>query len=287
MAIKKSDSMCCEASFANNIAWQRLNNTKALRYKDYCLLRSEDNGVYYYDFPFGLNKNSSLEECREVIEIIKSDAKANNMPLIITTVTKDLLYIFEELYPEQYSIETSSAHDDYIYLAQDLIELKGKKYHKKRNHIANFKKFNWRYVPINSSNIDDALVFAVDIYNETLNDGTVSFVSEQFAINTYFTYFEQLELCGGLLYVDDKIVALTIGEMLNSDTFVVHIEKADREYNGAYPTICNEFLKNYAQNAKYVNREEDLGLDGLRKSKQSFYPCFMLEKYTLTFNMED
>lgn len=286
--IEKSGFMICEASFANNVAWQRLNNTKACKYKDYCILKSQDEDTFYYDFPFGLNKVSSMEQCKDAIEFIFSDAKENGYSkAIITSVTEDLLPIFEALYNGLYECSTDEAHDDYIYNASDLIELRGKKYHSKRNHISNFKKNNWRFEKINSSNIDDALVFAIDVYNSLEEDVPHSAIAEQYAINTYFTYFNELELCGGILYVDDRIVGVTIGEKLNKDTFVVHIEKADKEFNGAYPTICNEFLKASANDYKYVNREEDLGIEGLRKSKLSYYPCFKIKKYTLTFDMED
>lgn len=287
-AINKSGFMICESSFANNVAWQRLNGTKACKCDEFCILKSQNDDIFYYDFPFGLNINSSLDDYKRAFSFIFSDAKENGYDRVtITSVTEEFLPVFDNLYKGLYECATDDAHDDYIYLSSDLIELKGKKYHSKRNHISNFKKNNWRFERIDNSNIDDALIYTIGVYNSLDEDKPLSTIAEQYAINTYFTHFDELELCGGILYLDDNIVAVTIGERLNDETFVVHIEKAEKGINGAYPTICNEFLKEFAVNYKYVNREEDLGVEGLRKSKMSYYPCFKIKKYTLTFNTED
>ncbi len=287
-AIKESGFTICESSFANNVAWQRLNNTKACKCDEFCILKSQSGDEFYYDFPFGLNVNSSHDDCKRALDYIFSDAKKNGYnKAVITSVTEEFLPLFESLYAGLYTCSTDEAHDDYIYLSSDLIDLKGKKYHSKRNHIANFKKNNWRFERINSTNIDDAFVYTIGVYNSLDDDKPLSTIAEQYAINTYFTHFDELELCGGILYLNDEIVAVTIGERLNDETFVVHIEKAEKNVNGAYPTICNEFLKEFATDYKYINREEDLGIEGLRKAKMSYYPCFKIKKYTLTFNMED
>lgn len=283
-AIKRSGFMSCEYSFANNLAWQRLNNTRVCSYKDYCLLRSEDNGAFYYDFPFGLNINSPFSEYKEAIDFIMSDAFEKNADFILKTVSKEAIERIKEVYGDVFSISTDKSTYDYIYSAESLIGLKGKKYHAKRNHIANLSnRCNWKYYEINDNNINDALIFAVNIFNDNDEYSTQSKIAEQFAINTYFSYYNELNLRGGIIVADGKIIALSIGESINNDTFAVHIEKADRDYNGAYPAICNSFLKNEASKYKYINREEDLGIEGLRKSKMSYYPLYLLEKYTLTF----
>ena len=95
--------------------------------------------------------------------------------------------------------------------------------------------------------------------------------------------YHELGLKGGILRVDGKIVAVSIGERLNSETFVVHIEKADTSYRGTYTAMCNEFVKHFATDVKYINREEDLGIEGLRKSKKSYNPVFLLQKDIITF----
>ena len=100
-------------------------------------------------------------------------------------------------------------------------------------------------------------------------------------VEQILTYFKELELKGGVITIDGRVKAFTIGEQLNSDTFCVHIEKADASVDGLYRAINNEFLKYAADGFKYVNREEDLGIEGLRKSKRSYNPVFVLDKYAV------
>ena len=99
----------------------------------------------------------------------------------------------------------------------------------------------------------------------------------------YFSYYSELGLTGGIIRIDGRIAALTIGERLNSDTFCVHIEKADTSYNGIYAAINNCFAKSAAADFRYINREEDMGIEGLRKSKLSYHPAFLVEKNIVTF----
>ena len=100
------------------------------------------------------------------------------------------------------------------------------------------------------------------------------------AVRKAFHHYDVLGLVGGILRVDGEIVGYTLGEPLNSDTFVVHIEKAFSEVRGAYPTINNQFVSHCASNFTYINREEDMGLEGLRKAKLSYQPEILLTKYT-------
>ncbi|MDE6666069.1 MAG: phosphatidylglycerol lysyltransferase domain-containing protein, partial [Ruminococcus sp.] len=120
-------------------------------------------------------------------------------------------------------------------------------------------------------------------YNNKYQENDYSSVAEQYAINTYFSYFGELGLKGGIIRIDGKVVAVTIGEQLNFGTFCVHIEKADRSFSGIYTAINNLFAKSAAVDFEYINREEDLGIDGLRKAKLSYHPVFLLNKYIVEF----
>lgn len=112
---------------------------------------------------------------------------------------------------------------------------------------------------------------------------TIHLLLNSHAIHTFFNYFEQFGLSGGIIRINGKIAAFTIGEGINSDTFCVHIEKADTQYSGIYAGINNLFARSAASGYKYINREEDLGIEGLRKSKLSYRPAFLLDKYTVIF----
>lgn len=276
--LKESDFRGCEYSFANNLAWCRLSDTKISKYKDFYLSASFDNEFLNLTFPAGKG------DYKDLFNKMSEYAVSIGKRLKLNSVNSDMLKILTNIYGEGKLIVTPNRDSfDYIYNASDLINLQGKKYHGKRNHIKRFKESDWRFTPIDESVIDDCFEFSAKSYNESNKYDEHSAVVEQYAINTFLTNFKALGLCGGVLYQNGKIVGFTIGERLNSDTFVVHIEKAFGDVNGAYPCLCNEFSKAYASEYLYINREEDLGIDGLRKSKKSYYPAFMYEKNTVLF----
>lgn len=277
--LKKSDFMGCEYSFANNMAWRRLSNTQICRYKDFYICCAEEGNGIRFTFPAGSG------DYREVIEKMGEYAEANNSEFVITGVTNECVVKLREKYGvDAFEVKRCAAYDDYIYNASDLIELKGKKYHNKRNHLKKFYQYSWEFFPITQNDFDECIAFSAMTYNEKNGVDDDSSVAEQYAIHTYFSYFDEFDLKGGVLRVNGKLVAFTIGERLNSNTFCTHIEKANTEYAGVYVAINNEFAKYAAKDFRYINREEDLGIPGLRKAKQSYYPAFMLEKNTLTFN---
>ncbi|WP_337402089.1 phosphatidylglycerol lysyltransferase domain-containing protein, partial [Porcipelethomonas sp.] len=156
-----------------------------------------------------------------------------------------------------------------------------KKFHKKRNHLSKINNYNWEFHPMTKNDFDDCIAFSTVSYNNKNGYDDRSSVVEQFAIHTYFTYFDEMELSGGVITIDGQVKAFTIGEQLNSNTLCVHIEKADPDINGLYPAINNEFVKYAAKGLKYVNREEDLGIEGLRQAKRSYNPIFMIDKYNI------
>lgn len=274
--LKISDFMGCEYSFANNMAWKRLSDSKIAFYKNFYIVRSvtEDNKPFFV-FPSG--SGDYLEVFRE----LKKYTDFLNVPLQISGVTKNYLPMFDELFPQQFTIEYDRDSSDYIYLTSDLIDLKGKKFHSKRNHLSHFKSLDYDFSLIKEKDFDDCISFCTEDYNN--KDKNFSSIAEQYAINTYFSYFNELGLTGGIIRINGKVSAVTIGETLNSNTFCVHIEKADRHFDGIYTAINNFFVSSVANDCLYVNREEDLGIEGLRKSKLSYNPAFLLDKYIITF----
>lgn len=276
--LKESDFRGCEYSFANNLAWCRLNNTKISSYKDFYLSASLDGEFFNLTFPAGKGDHKDLFD-----KMLKY-ALGLGKRLKLNSVNSDMLKILTSIYDEDKLVITPDRdYFDYIYNSSDLINLKGKKYHGKRNHIKRFKESDWSFSSIDESIIDDCFEFSAKSFNDSNKYDERSAVVEQYAINTFLTNFKALNLCGGALYQNKKMVGFTIGERLNSDTFVVHIEKALGDVKGSYPCLCNEFAKAYASDCLYINREEDLGIDGLRKSKKSYYPAFMYEKNTVIF----
>lgn len=274
--LRESDYMGCEYSFANNMAWRRWHNTEICRFADFYICRAQEESGFSYTFPAGKG------DYHTVLDALREDANAQNQPLILTGVTEPDLWRVLAWYPDQFELEEDPDASDYIYLAEDLITLGGRKYHQKRNHVKRFSEYGAVYSPMTPADFDDCVTFSAQSYN--LKNGVEDSSSriEQFAIHTFFTHFEAMELCGGVLRVNGEVVAMTIGEVMNSNTLCVHIEKANTAYQGAYAAINQAFCAAEARHVKYVNREEDMGLEGLRKSKRSYHPVFQLQKYTMT-----
>ena len=278
-ALQKSDFMGCEYSFANNMAWRRLAGSKISFYKDFyiCCAFDTEDGIPHFILPAGCG------DYKELFSELKKFTSDLGCPLVMTGVTDNSLKMFGELFPDAFTYELDRDSSDYIYLTRDFISLKGKKYHGKRNHLARFSELDYSYSPITEKDFDDCITFCTAEYNERQDKADHSFIAEQFAINTYFSYFNELELKGGIIRIGGKAAAVTIGEKLNSNTFCVHIEKADTSFNGIYTGISHLFAEREASGFEYINREEDLGIEGLRRSKLSYNPAFLLNKYTVIF----
>ncbi len=277
--LRKSDFMGCEYTFANNMAWKRLADSKISFYKDFYIVRSYDSieNIPYFVFPSGDGNY------RELFTELKKYTVSLGVPLRITGVTEKSLNMLKEMFPDSFTYEYDRNGSDYIYRSSDLIGLSGKKYHSKRNHLMHFQSYEYTFSMISEKDFDDCISFCTDDYNKKYQEDNYSSVAEQYAINTYFNYFGELGLKGGIIRTDGKVSAVTIGEQLNSDTFCVHIEKADRNFDGIYTAINNLFAKSAAADFEYINREEDLGIDGLRKAKLSYHPVFLLKKYIINF----
>ena len=274
--LRKSDFRGCEYSFANNMAWHRLYETKICRYKDFYISCSEKDGLHF-TFPAGEG------DYKEVLTLLRKYAEERGEPFVVSSVLTENLPLFEEYFPDEYTVENDESGNDYIYLAENLRELRGKKYHGKRNHLKRFYETDWSYSKMTERDFDECIEFAVKSYNENMSYDDESSVGEQFAINTFFNNFDALDLLGGVIRVGGKVEGFTIGSRINSDTMDIHVEKANAAVNGAYTAIMNEFAKAESAEFTYINREEDLGLEGLRRSKRSYCPEFMLVKNTVIF----
>lgn len=188
--------------------------------------------------------------------------------------------------PEMFSMEASRGDFDYVYHTQDLIQLPGKKYHAKRNHLSKFvSTYAYEYVPIDGGNFDQCRPM-MDAWFAQHTDVNTEFFDEEQVINALIANFDALELRAGALKVNGNICAFSIGELTAPDTAHIIIEKADIQYTGAYAAINREFLANAWSETTYVNREEDMGHEGLRKAKESYHPIRFNEVYKLTFRQE-
>lgn len=182
-----------------------------------------------------------------------------------------------------YLIEEDRNNFDYVYRTSDLAGLRGRHLDGKRNQVKRFTETTtYEYAPLGESDLDEALAFENQWCAVKNCPLSASLCNERDALVEMLTNFRLLGLTGGLIKVSGKIVAITLGEKLNDDTFVIHIEKADTAHPGIYQAINMLFLQSIEREIAYVNREQDLGLPGLRQAKESYHPHHMVKKYTLT-----
>ncbi|MCL5017427.1 MAG: phosphatidylglycerol lysyltransferase domain-containing protein [Patescibacteria group bacterium] len=175
--------------------------------------------------------------------------------------------------------------DNYIYLAESLALLEGRKYQPKRNLLSQFEKnYKWTSESISSGNISDCFAVMDNIYGKRDLGGNLSISQELESLDFVLNNFEKLKEEGILIRIDGKPVAFSIYEPINSLMCAVHYEKAEKEYRGLYQLINRETAKKIlSEGYKYINREEDLGIEGLRKAKLSYYPIKMCPAFVLVF----
>ncbi|MDR0531653.1 MAG: phosphatidylglycerol lysyltransferase domain-containing protein [Oscillospiraceae bacterium] len=283
--LRAAGRMGCEYAFGNIYAWSGRYRTEIARAWGFFLARcacwTESDGCrLVYSLPIGpLDDTPAL---RRVVALLKDDARQRGLPLSLYGLTEGDIPLLEAACPGQFICESDRADADYIYRREDLAQLAGKKYHQKRNHVARFMKNNhWSYEEIDADNREECLKMArewAELHAERDPEGLAE---EERALRRAFEHYEAFGLRGGLLRVGGKIAAFTVGEALGGGTFCTHFEKAMPE-TGAYQMINKCFAERLTE-FEFINREEDLGDEGLRRAKLSYYPERLLEKFIAVF----
>lgn len=267
-------SRSCEKTFANSYLWSRHYKTAFAIVEETLVFKWEDEGVMF-SYPVG-----HPEDVKRALEVLKAYTEECSEPFILYHVTPDLFEQLELWYPGRFEIEYERDVADYVYEAEKLATLAGKKLHAKRNHINKFRAMyeNWSYETMTKENVEECFQMALKWREQNGCDDNAEKKAEICVTLNYLRLLEELEQVGGVLRVDGEIVAFTIGEPISEDTFVVHIEKAFADIQGAYPMINQQFVEHECKNYKYINREDDTGSEGLRKAKLSYRPAFLVEK---------
>lgn len=279
--IKASDLSGCHQNFTNIFSWSEIYHYQVAKVNEYLVVKGKLEGTSYYFYPAGTG------DVHPVLEEMKKDAQENNHDFIVLGMSSENMSTLKALYPENFEYEEMRDSFDYVYQAEKLATLAGRKLQAKRNHINRFVANNsWTFERITPDNLAECWEMNLEWCrkNECKDDEQLR--AEYCAVKRDFDYFTPLELEGGLIRVDGNIVAFTMGERLNSDTYVVHVEKAFGEIQGAYQIVNREFVRWIREtypDIVYVNREEDMGYEGLRKAKLSYHPDKMEEKYLATF----
>lgn len=267
-------SRSCERTFANALLWSRHYPVKFAIIENTLVFQSTSHGEAY-TYPAG-----APEDVKKALDFLKKYTDESGLPFVLYHITADQFATLEEWYPGRFEMEFNRDIADYIYESEKLISLSGKKLHAKRNHINKFKATheNWCYETMTEDNLEECFQMALKWRNENNCDEDHDKNAEMCVTLNALRLFKELELIGGILRIDGKIVAFTIGEPISEDTFVVHIEKAFADIQGAYPMINQQFVEHECAAYKYINREEDTGAEGLRKAKLSYRPAFLVEK---------
>lgn len=264
----------CDLSFTNLCSWRFMYHTEFAVVDGFLVLRFYADGELAYMMPVGKG------DVKKVLEDMIEDARTLGKPFRMLGVCVGMKADIEVVMPGQFTFSSDRDYADYIYLRTDLATLAGKKFQSKRNHINKFLKTytDYEYKPITPELIPECLDLeakwckANNCYEEE------ALVAERHSLTYALRHFDELGLTGGVLHVDGKIVAFTFGAPINNHTFDVCVEKADTDIEGAYTMINNEFARHIPEQYMYVNREEDLGIEGLRKAKLSYQPDMILEK---------
>ncbi|MGI6188103.1 MAG: DUF2156 domain-containing protein [Clostridiales bacterium] len=265
-----------EFCFSNLFIWRYGFNLKFSVIDDYLCIVGRLGESFYFIFPPLGRDDGNLD--RAFIKVIEY-YKAQGYPIIIKCVTEPMRMLIEQAMPGFFRYERDPNNDDYVYSTYDLINLEGKKYHQKRNHINRFlKNYEYTYESIDDSNIEECIAAEIEWLKGKEPDRSLQ--DEKIAIMEALNNFDQLGLKGGALRIDGKIQAFSIGDLLNPEMVVIHFEKANTEYHGSYAMINQQFAANCWKDIPYINREEDMGIPGLRKAKRSYHPIKMVEKYT-------
>lgn len=279
--LRQQNYRASDLCFANLYCWGRKFDTQFATTPDWLFIRFKDNnGRNSYLKPVGTG------DLKEAIALIQEDHLSFNSPFQMRGLTKEMITGIEAVMPGRFDYKLNRSVSDYIYTTEKLIGLKGKKLQSKRNHINRFKRENnWKYHTLtgNPSMVKECKNMLEQWMEVHKEERDPSLVYDDYATTLMLDNFEYLDLIGGLICVDNEIAAFTVAEQLTQDTIVVHVEKAFTDIHGAYTIINQQFVENEASQFLYVNREEDMGMENLRRAKLSYHPDILLEKYNARF----
>lgn len=270
--LKKYNGFSCEFTTANLLMWADMYETAFAVIDDELYIRYKERCGYFFALFGGGNVIEKINKINEY-------CIQHNMAPRISCNEDEIAEAYESL-TENYDIFKSESSAEYIYLTEDLATLKGKKYHAKRNHISAFdRQYNWTYEALTADNAEEVLKLSLEWATDNFKNDTSSITADRDGVKMLLDNMDAFSARGGIVRVDGKAVAFCLGTPISEQVFDINFEKALPEYQGAYAVINREFAKTITD-FKYINREDDLGLEGLRRAKLSYRPCRILNKYT-------
>lgn len=281
--LAQADYRGCDYNFTNLFVWSRAYGQEIAQVNGFLVTHLCGRMGCSYMYPAGSG------DLAAAIDILAREADERRQPLRLVCLTTRQMEELDRLMPGRFAYEADRDGFDYLYDIDRLADLTGKKLHAKRNHINRFMDNNpsWVYEEITPQTLPECLEMDQEWYRRSMvREGAAEerdLGDEGIALRTAMDHYHALGLEGGLIRVYGEVVAFTMGDRLNSDTYDVHFEKAYGELQGAYAMINREFarwVRARHPEIRYLNREDDMGVEGLRKAKQSYYPDLMVEKHT-------
>lgn len=256
--------------FGGLYIWQTAFESEFAIFENTVILRGSDGGRHFYQCPIGENAAAAV---RRLVE-------EEGEKLCFCGLCPDEKKFFEQNFGDEFSFVNNRDNSEYVYEREPLCTFAGKKYQQKRNHVNKFTRLYGEPEAVVLCADNLSLISGTEHLWLSEHDSTdIRIIHENSALKKALDSFEKLGLLGVAVRVGEKTVGFGIGERLSDDTVIEHFEKADRDMDGCYAVVIREFAKILPQSIKYINREEDMGLEGLRKSKLSLKPAFMEEKY--------
>lgn len=273
------DYEACEYCFTTLYMWKDLYNTKYYVEDDFAIVAGEYENKGFIILPLAKKENMN-----KAFDFIIKNFEKQHKQIHLKAINKEVVEYLQSVYGDRFEYIEERNNFDYIYDGESLRTLSGRKNQKKRNHLNSFvKEYGDRveYKKLEEADFDEC----INLLKEWSKDKeeSIELDSEFKAIKRIFKNYEKLKdtLKISGIYIDSKLEAFSIGEMLNDNMAVIHVEKANADIRGLYPYINQQFLLNEFSDVEFVNREEDLGIEGLRKAKLSYHPVKFAEKYTV------
>lgn len=267
----------CDLSFTNMYCWQGVYRSAWAEIDGFLVIRFHIGGGEKIGYMQPVGKG----DFAPIIPALRADAHAHGQRLRIIGLTDEGREMISNMHAGMFAFESDRALEDYVYNADDLRNLPGRRYQSKRNHINRFTAEypDYRYEPLTRDRFAECM--ALEREWRQAHGGHVSeLCAEQRAMQRAFDHFEALGILGGCIYVGDRLVAFTYGSAINDHTFDTHVEKADTEFDGAFTIVNKLFAQHLPEQFTMINREEDLGLEGLRRAKLSYHPAVIQHKFT-------
>ena len=274
--LHRMDKRCCEYSYVNLYLWGR---KRVAELNGFLLLQAQFDRKSVYLYPVGEG------DIKGVLDAIIHDASVRGIPCCLSALTEADCRQVEAPYPGAFQIYCDRDSYDYIYAIDDLADLRGRKFQKKRNHLNRFEQEHpdAQILPLDAQTMEAAHLLAQKWYEErTAIDPDGDYHLEKIALERAFSHYRELGMEGVVLVEQGNVMAFAMGSRLTGDTYDIHFEKALGASDGTYAAINRGFaryLREKYPEVKWLNREDDLGIEGLRKAKLSYNPDHMVEKY--------